>query len=110
MVNAEIYKANQTTICLYRVVECRQTQMKCRGLTRLKKMWFILLGQTTQKAMPQGGQPLKQHYDGTLHSLWHFDWHCSLGWRCCDVEVYAFIGEITWAQTLSKKLAIRSYS
>jgi hypothetical protein len=68
--------------------------MKCRGLTRLKKMWFILLGQTTQKAMPQGGQPLKQHYDGTLHSLWHFDWHCSLGWRCCDVEVYAFIGEI----------------
>jgi hypothetical protein len=29
-------------------------------------------------------------------------WHCSLGWRCCDVEVYAFIGEITWVQTLSK--------
>jgi hypothetical protein len=26
------------------------------------------------------------------------------------LEVYAFIGEITWAQTLSKKLAIRSYS
>jgi hypothetical protein len=23
---------------------------------------------------------------------------------------YAFIGEITWAQTLSKRLAIRSYS
>jgi hypothetical protein len=34
--------------------------MKCRGLTPLKKMWFILLGQTTQKVMPQGGQPLKR--------------------------------------------------
>jgi hypothetical protein len=22
---------------------------------------------------------------GTLHSLWHFDWHCSLGWRCCVI-------------------------
>jgi hypothetical protein len=54
-------KQTQTKTCLYRVGECRQTQMKCRGLTRLKKMWFILRGQTTQKAMPQVGQPLKQH-------------------------------------------------
>jgi hypothetical protein len=61
MVNAEIYKADPNENCLDRVVECRQTQMKCRGLTRLKKMWFILLGQTTPKAMPQVGQPLKQH-------------------------------------------------
>jgi hypothetical protein len=86
MVNAEIYKADPNDNLFRQSRGMSPNPNEMPWPDPLKKMWFILLGQTTQKAMPQVGQPLKRRRrNGTLHSFWLSARHCSLGWRCCVI-------------------------